>query len=255
MELVLLAALAFLAGFVDAVVGGGGLIQLPALFSVYPQAIPGALFGTNKFASIFGTAAATMRYARGARLRWPMLLPAALGALVFAFLGARAVSMLPVEVIRPLVLAMLIAVAIYTFKKKALGTVHVPRLKDMTEMWLGLATGAVLGFYDGFFGPGTGAFLIFIFVRLFGYDFLNASANAKVINTVTNFAALLYFIPTGNVLWLAAAIMAVSNVAGSVTGSHVAIRRGATFVRRVFLAVLTAIILKFGYDTFGLFAG
>jgi len=249
LELVLLAALAFFAGFVDAVVGGGGLIQVPALFTFYPQTAPGVLFGTNKFASIFGTSAATLRYARGIRLRWPMLLPTSVAALVFSFLGARIVTMLPTQVIRPLVLFLLIAVAIYTFKKKDFGSIHVPRLKGTPEKWLGFLTGALLGFYDGFFGPGTGTFLIFIFVRFFGYDFLNASASAKVINVMTNLAALLYFIPTGNVLWQTAVVMAASNVAGSVSGSHLALRHGAVFVRRLFLAVLAAIILKFGYDT------
>lgn len=254
MELALLAALAFFAGFVDAVVGGGGLIQIPGLFTVYPQASPGVLFGTNKVASICGTSAATLRYSRGVRLRWPMLIPASIGALIFSFLGARIVTLLPVEIIRPLVLVLLIAVAIYTFRKKHFGATHVPRLKGATEKWLGFAAGAVLGFYDGFFGPGTGTFLIFIFVRLFGYDFLNASASAKVINVMTNLAALLYFLPTGNVLWQAAAVMAVANVLGSVSGSHLALRHGAVFVRRLFLTVLTTIILKFGYDTVKLLA-
>jgi uncharacterized membrane protein YfcA len=249
LELALLAALAFFAGFVDAVVGGGGLVQIPGLFTLYPQAAPGMLFGTNKVASICGTAAATLRYARGVKLRWPMLIPASLGALVFSFLGARIVTLLPVEIIRPVVLVLLIAVAIYTFHKKHLGAVHVPRLKGAPEKWLGFAAGAVLGFYDGFFGPGTGMFLIFVFVRLFGYDFLNASASAKVINVITNLAALLYFLPSGNVLWQAAAVMAVSQVLGSVSGTHLALRHGAVFVRRLFLAVLGAIILKFGYDT------
>jgi len=252
LELVLLAVLAYFAGFVDAVVGGGGLIQIPALFTVYPQAVPGMLFGTNKMSSICGTAAATMRYTRGIKLRWPMLVPTSIGALIFSFLGARAVTLLPLQVIRPLVLVLLIVVAAYTFHKKHFGIAHVPLLKGAPERWLGFITGAVLGFYDGFFGPGTGTFLIFIFVRVFGYDFLNASASAKVINVMTNLAALLYFLPTGNVLWQAAAIMAVANVLGSVSGSHLALRHGAVFVRRLFLGVLTAIILKFGYDTFNL---
>lgn len=255
MDIALLAVFAFFAGFVDAVVGGGGLIQVPALFTIYPQASAGVLFGTNKFASIFGTGAATLRYMRGLRLRWSMLLPAATGALIFSFLGARVVTMLPTEIIRPVVLFLLVAVAIYTFRKKDFGSIHVPRLEGTPEKWLGFATGAALGFYDGFFGPGTGTFLIFIFVRFFGYDFLNASASAKVINTATNLAALIYFIPTGNIFWLAAAIMALANISGSFAGSHLAISRGVPFVRRLFLLVLSAIILKFGYDTLRALAG
>lgn len=182
-----------------------------------------------------------------------MLLPAALGALIFSFLGARAVSHLPVTAVRPLVLALLVVVAVYTFRKKDLGSIHGPRLEGTAEKWAGLATGAVLGFYDGFFGPGTGTFLIFVFVRYFGYDFLNASASAKVINTTTNLAALLYFLPTGNVLWLTVAIMAAANITGSITGSHMALTRGTPFIRRLFLGLLTVLTLKFGYDTLALF--
>jgi uncharacterized membrane protein YfcA len=249
LELLLLGVLAFFAGFVDAVVGGGGLIQLPAMFAVYPREPHGALFGTNKFASVFGTTAATLRYARGVRLRWVMLVPACIGALIFSYLGARIVSVIPVPVIRPLVLFLLVAVALYTFNKKELGTVHGPRLHGISERWPGFAVGAALGFYDGFFGPGTGMFLIFVFVRFFGYDFLNASASAKVINTATNLAALFYFVPSGNIIWAAAIIMATTNITGSFVGSHLAIRRGTLFVRRIFLVVLTVLIAKFGYDT------
>lgn len=249
MEILILAVLGFFAGFVDAIVGGSGLIQLPAMFAVYPNAPHGALFGTNKFSSVFGTTAAALRYARGLRLPWPMLIPACTGALIFSFLGARIVSMMPVPIIRPLVLLLLVAVTVYTFRKKDLGSVHGPRLRGASEQWFGFTVGAALGFYDGFFGPGTGMFLIFVFVRFFGYDFLNASASAKVVNTATNLAALLYFIPSGNIIWLAAVVMAAANISGSVAGSHMAIRHGTMFVRRIFLIVLSVIIAKFSYDT------
>ncbi len=249
MELIPLAVLAFFAGFIDAVVGGGGLIQVPSLFTFYPQATPAVLFGTNKFSSIFGTSAATLRYRRGIRLPWSMLLPAMASALVFSFLGAGAVSYFPKEVIRPLVLILLIVVAVYTFVKKDFGKHHAPRLTKSKEKWFGFGTGAALGFYDGFFGPGAGTFLIFIFVRVFGFSFLSASASAKVVNTATNFAALLYFLPTGNILWAAGLVMAACNLSGSFIGSHIAITRGAPFIRRLFLAVTTVIIAKFAYDT------
>jgi uncharacterized membrane protein YfcA len=249
LDLLLLAVLGFFAGFVDAVVGGSGLIQLPAMFTVYPNAPHGALFGTNKFSSVFGTSAATLRYMRGLRMPWSMLVPACAGALIFSFLGARIVAMMPVPLIRPLVLMLLIGVTIYTVRKKDLGIVHGPRLHGAREKWLGFAVGATLGFYDGFFGPGTGMFLIFVFVRFFGYDFLNASASAKVVNTATNLAALLYFIPSGNIIWPAAVVMASANITGSFAGSHLAIRRGTAFVRRTFLVVLAILIAKFGYDT------
>jgi uncharacterized protein len=178
-----------------------------------------------------------------------MLVPAAIGAFIFSFIGARLVSLLPMEVARPLVLVMLVAVGVYTLLQKNLGAVHGPRLYGAPEQLLGFCVGATLGFYDGFFGPGTGTFLIFIFVRLFGYDFLHASASAKVINWTTNFAALAYFVPTGHVLWLAAIVMGVCSVAGSVTGSHMALKHGTGFVRRLFLLVIAVMIAKFSYDT------
>jgi hypothetical protein len=248
-ELIWLAPAGFLAGFIDAVVGGGGLIQIPVLFVVFPQVAPAAIFGTNKFASISGTSVAMYRYARAVDLPWDGLRPAFGGALVFSLLGAATVSLLPREIIRPVVLALLIVVGTYTFAKKDFGRLHKPRLSASAEAWTGFAAGVGLGFYDGFFGPGTGAFLIFLFIRVFGYDFLTASASAKVVNWATNLAALLYFGFTGNILWEAAIVMAVCNIAGSWVGSHMAIRKGSGFVRTLFLILLVFLIGKFAYDT------
>ncbi|MBI4755932.1 MAG: TSUP family transporter [Betaproteobacteria bacterium] len=249
MELLFLAPLAFVAGLVDAVVGGGGLIQIPALFTAFPQGAPATLFGTNKLASICGTSVAALRYLRRVPVRWQAMLPALGAALVCSWLGALAVSLLPREVLRPLVLALLLLVAIYTFRRKDFGAIHAPLLGPRAERWAGLAVGAVLGFYDGFFGPGTGAFLIFLFIRYFGYDFLTASASAKLVNWTTNLAALAYFAPTGNVLWITALAMGACNIAGAVVGSQLAMRRGSGFVRGFFLVVLVALIGKFAVDT------
>jgi len=250
MDLALLAGMAFTAGLVDAVVGGGGLIQIPALFTVLPQAMPATIFGTNKLAAIFGTASAAWRYARRIQVPWRAALPAALTAFVFSYLGAMAVSLLPREVLRPLVLTLLILVALYTFARKDFGSIDHNRHHGSSDMLLAMMFGAVLGFYDGFFGPGTGSFLIFVFIRFFGLDFLRASSAAKIVNVATNAAALLYFGWHGQVLWTVAALMAVFNIAGAVFGTHLALRHGSGFVRKVFLAVATALIVKFGYDTF-----
>jgi uncharacterized protein len=249
---VLLSA-ALAAGFVDAVVGGGGLIQVPALFSVFPQssAVNAAtLFGTNKLSGIFGTAAAAWRYAKQVPMPWHVVLPGALAALVFSVLGAWAVTVLPSEFLRKLLPWILLAVWLYTLAKKDLGGRDVPRLSRRAERWAGLALGALLGFYDGFFGPGTGSFLVFALVRWLGFDFLRASASSKVINVACNVGALALFVPTGHVIWAVGLAMAVCNVAGSQLGSALAIQRGAGFVRGVFIVVVFALILRTGFDAY-----
>ena len=248
-DALLLAGMAFVAGLVDAVVGGGGLIQIPALFTLLPEAPPASLFGTNKFASIFGTASAAWRYARRIEVPWRVALPAAAAALPFSYVGAMAVSTLSREVLRPLILLMLIVVALYTFLRPNFGSVDAGRRHGVRAMWLAAACGAGLGFYDGFFGPGAGSFMIFVFVRLFGVDFLRASSAAKVVNMATNFAALVYFGSHGQVLWTTAIMMAACNIVGAQCGTHLALRHGNAFVRRIFLALATVLIAKFGYDT------
>ena len=248
-ELVALFLAAFLAGAVDAVVGGGGLIQIPALFAVYPAESAARLFGTNKCASVVGTANACWRYARQVEMPWRTILPAAVCAFLFSYAGAAAVAWLPKESIRPLILVLLIFAAGYTLMRKDFGSLHQPAHAGRRELVFASLLGAVIGFYDGFFGPGTGSFLIFLFVRFFGFDFLHASASAKVVNVATNLAALLYFVPNGHVLPLLAAAMALANVSGSLAGTWLALRHGSAFIRRVFLAVVSVLILKFAWDT------
>lgn len=244
-----LASAAFLAGLVDAVVGGGGLIQIPALFAVYPTENPATLFGTNKSASVFGTASAGWRYARQVVMPWRTLLPAALAAFVFSYLGAAVVAWLPREAVRPLILGLLIFAALYTLKRKDFGQMHAPMHSGFTELLYATLLGGVIGFYDGFFGPGTGSFLIFLFIRFFGFDFLHASAGAKVVNVATNLAALAYFLPHGHVLPWLALVMALANVAGSQVGTRLALRHGSAFIRYVFLLVVGVLILRFAWDT------
>ena len=249
MDSVLLIIAAGLAGLIDAVVGGGGLIQIPALFSAYPDAAAASLFGTNKCASIFGTASAAWRYSGRIEVPWRAVLPAALAAFVFSYLGAMSVALLPRALLRPLVLVMLFVVAAYIWLRKDFGRVDENRVHSRADMALAVVVGAGIGFYDGFFGPGTGSFLIFLFIRFFGLDFVRASSAAKIVNVATNGAALLYFLPHGNALWGVAAAMAAANVAGAQVGTRLALRRGTGFVRIVFLCVVSALICKFGYDT------
>ena len=182
-----LAAFAFIAGFLDAIVGGGGLIQLPALLIQFPQLALPTLFGTNKIAALSGTSIAAVQYAKRIRFNWKVLLSISLFSFIFSFLGARTVSYLDSEALKPLILIILIAIAIYTFIKKDLGNVATKDLSTTKKMIFGALIGAVIGFYDGFFGPGTGSFFVLAFVVILGFDFLSASAYAKVVNCITIF--------------------------------------------------------------------
>jgi uncharacterized membrane protein YfcA len=206
--------------------------------------------GTNKFASVFGTANAAWRYARRVDMPWRTTLPAAGAAFACSYAGALAVTWLPPALLRPLILLLLIGAAAYTFSRPDFGTIHRPQHSGRREFAYALLLGGAIGFYDGFFGPGTGSFLIFLFVRFFGFDFLHASAAAKVVNMTTNLAALAYFIPHGHFLPQLAVLMALCNILGSLLGTHLALRHGSRFVRIVFLCVVSAFIVKFAHDTF-----
>lgn len=242
---------AFLAGFVDSIVGGGGLIQLPALFVFLPAGLTGnvpSVMGTNKFSSICGTAVATAQYARRVRIEWRVILPAALCAFVFSFLGARTVSILNPKVIKPVILVLLLAVAVYTYTRKKGVPSRRLNIHPKWDIFISVAIGVTIGFYDGFFGPGTGSFLIISFVGLFGFDFLRASAGAKVVNLSTNIAAILWFALSGHILYHFAIPMAAANIAGSVAGSRLAILKGSDFVRRFFLGVVLLLIIRFAWE-------
>lgn len=246
METALILLASGFAGLIDAIVGGGGLILVPALFAVYPSAPPATLLGTNKCASVWGTAFATWRYSRRVDMRWHALLPAALCALLGSFIGAWNVTQVDPAFLRKLVPLILVAVLIYTLVKKDLGTTHQPHPNRRFEQFTACAIGAVIGWYDGFFGPGTGSFFIFLFVRFLGYDFLNASASAKLLNVATNIAAITLFALKGHVWWHIGLMMAVVNVAGSLIGSHLALKHGAGFVRWAFVIVVSLLIIKTG---------
>lgn len=249
-----LCAAAGLAGLVDAVAGGGGLIQLPALFLWLPPpetAAVAAVLGTNKLSSICGTGMAAVQYARRIPLHRPLLLPAAGAALAGAFLGARAVAWVNPAVLRPLIWGLLVLVTVYTVARKRLGEHHTPRFNARQERVWGALVGAGIGLYDGFFGPGTGSFLLFTLVSLFGFDFLVASASAKVINFATNLAALGTFAAGGQVLYRYGVPMAVCNVLGGWLGARLALGRGNRLVRAVFLTVTTALIVRFGWEVLG----
>jgi uncharacterized membrane protein YfcA len=249
-DFALLGGAAFLAGLVDAVVGGGGLIQIPAIFSVFPKEVPATLLGTNKLAAIFGTGAAAVNYARRVRVAWSTAAPAAVAAFALSFVGAWAVTRVPGDFVRGLLPLILLVVAVYTFRKKDLGSVHAPLHSGLMEKLLATVIGAAIGFYDGFFGPGTGSFLLFLFVRFFGFDFLSASAAAKVVNVACNFSALMWFGYSGHLIWQLGMLMAACQICGSVVGTRLAIKHGSAFVRKLFLVVVGVLIVKTAVDAF-----
>ncbi len=221
---------------------------MPALLIFLPGTPIPTLLGTGKVSSLAGTSMAVVRYARNVSVPWRAVLPAALTAFAFSFLGARAVSLLNPALLRPLILVLLVAVFVYTLAKKDLGALHAPRLSARAEKGYAVLVGMLIGFYDGFFGPGTGSFLIFAFVGLFGFNFLAASASAKTVNLATNLSALLYFAATGNILYHVALPMALCSSIGSFAGTRLAIAKGSSFVRVLFLVVVSGIILKLAYD-------
>lgn len=249
-DVALLCAFALIAGFLDAVVGGGGLIQIPALMILLPDAPIAALFGTNKCVSVCGTSAAIWQYTRHVRVPWAAVLPTMLTALLCGFLGAATVSHLDPAALRPLILGVLVLVLVYTLWRKDFGALHAPRLGRSAQIAAGLAIGAAIGFYDGFLGPGTGSFLVLAFVAVFGFSFLHASAIAKIVNVTTNVAAIAYFVPRGHVIPALVLPMAIANVTGGWLGAHMAIRRGSGFVRIVFLVVVGLLLTRFAYDIF-----
>lgn len=249
LSLYLLLLTGFLAGLMDAAVGGGGLLQIPGLFGLLPAHTPVAtVMGINKTASFCGTLTAATQFAKRVALPWKMLLPAALLAFAASYGGARLVAYVPVQYMKPAMLAVMLAMFVYTFRRKDLGQHVRERALSRRETALGMACGALIGFYDGIFGPGTGSLLAFVFVRFFAYDFLTATASAKIINLTTNLAALSFFIPAGHTVWAWALPLAAANFCGGLAGARLALLGGTRFLRYGFMALLCLLIGRFAWD-------
>ncbi|MBO3749746.1 TSUP family transporter [Streptosporangiaceae bacterium NEAU-GS5] len=246
-QVVALLAAALAAGWVDAVVGGGGLLQLPAL--LLAGLSPVEALAVNKCAGVFGTGSAAVTYARKAVSDPGIAVPSGLLAVPFAGLGAASASMLNAAVLKPLVLVVLIGVAAFVTMRPAFGAAahSERRIPARIAVAVGLA-GTAIAFYDGLLGPGTGTFLLIVFASVVGMDFVHASATAKAVNTGTNLGALMVFAWQGHVLWGLGLGMAVCNIAGAQIGARMAIRRGARFVRIVLLCVVTALVIRLAYD-------
>ena len=240
---------AFVAGWVDAVVGGGGLIQLPALLIGLPSSTPpAAILGTNKISSFCGTATSSLTYALRIPLDWRTVMPLVVASAIGSAVGASLARLLPRDAFTPIVLLALIGVGLYVWRRPQLGMVSVRKYAGRRHYGLTVLIGLVVGAYDGFLGPGTGSFFVILLVAVIGYGFLEASATAKIANLVTNLSAIVVFGLSGSVLWTLGLMMGAANLVGGYIGARTAISRGNSFVRKVFLVVLTALIIKLAYD-------
>ncbi len=248
---VLLVLAALLAGFLDAVVGGGGLIQLPALVVWLPGAAPVQILATNKIASICGTSVAAATYYRRVRPDPRTFGPLMACAFVGSLAGAAVASRIPREAFEPIVLVALVVVGAVVVLRPSLGEETALRFHGRRHLGVAMASGAVIGFDDGALGPGTGSFLVFAMVGLLGYSFVEGSAKARLANWATNLAALCVFIPQGAVLWGIGLAMGVANLVGGYLGARMAVARGSGFVRGFFMAVVLAFVVRIGGEVLG----
>lgn len=246
-DIIILCLAAFGAGFVDSIVGGGGLIQLPALMMVLPHYPVVTILGTNKLVSVTGTGFSAWRFSRQIPFLRTIIIPAILCAFIFSFFGAYVVSIVSNDLLKPFFMVLLFVVFILTIKNKNFGLKdHDPNVE--IAAWKPIVIGSLIGFYDGFFGPGTGTFLILAFVGLLGMTFVQGSAYAKIINLATNLAALLLFMFKGKFLLQYAVPMILFNVLGAVLGVRLALLKGNTFVRGLLRVIILVTILKLGYQ-------
>ncbi len=247
-ELYILLPLTFVAAMLNASVGGGGLVLIPGLFTLFPSTVPAALLATEKCAGVTGLATASVQYARRIQLPWRLVAMASGAAFCGSHMGARAIAVLPSNWVKPFVVFLLIVMLLYTWFKPDFGKqdAHVPISRN--DLIRGLLIGTAIGFYEGFFGPGAGSFLIFLFVRVFHFDFMRATACAKVVNMSTNLGALAYFIPAGLVIYPLAIPMVFAMIGGSFAGSHLAMKGGNRWLRRLFLVLVLSLLGKLVWD-------
>ena len=249
LTVLLLCLVALAAGWIDSVVGGGGVIQLPALFIGLPSSTPVAtVSGTNKLSSVVGTAMASATYVSKIKIHWPTALAVVVTAYGGSTLGATLVRFIPRTAFSPIIVVIVAVVGVYTWRRPKLGETTSLRHHGVSHWLIALAIGAVIGVYDGMVGPGTGVFLTIAFVALLGYGFLEATTMAKLANLTTNIAALVVFGFSGQILWLLGGCMAVCNLTGAAIGSRMAIKHGNRFIRSVFLIALIIVEAKLIYD-------
>ena len=249
-QLALLCIAAFCAGFIDAVVGGGGLIQLPAALILLPSYPVSSIIASLKIPAFSGTSVAAYQYVRRVEIDWKRVTLMCTIAFFASFSGSYLLTMVSNAFMKPVLLVVLTVVAIYTFIKKNFGQKAGDAPPEKLQLWFAVAISLCIGFYDGFIGPGAGSFLMLAFIALLGYDFLHASANAKLVNLATNLGSITLFLFKGKVIWLLALPMAASNALGGAIGARLAIGKGNRFIRIFFLFVVVATLLRFAYDIF-----
>lgn len=250
LTLIFILVAAFSAGFVDAIAGGGGLIQLPALLISFPDREVAEVAGTNKLGSIFGTSAAALNYRRNIKTDPKLLLAMVLPAFIGSGSGSLLATKISTEQLKVTIVVMLVAVFAYTLARPDLGKVEVLKGAAKRQRTVGAIAGLTIGFYDGFIGPGTGTLLMIVLVAALGFAFIGASAIAKVVNVATNFASILVFGISGSIMWVVGLAVGICNLAGGIIGSRVAIRRGSDFVRKFYLVVTFALIVRVLLDLF-----
>jgi uncharacterized membrane protein YfcA len=250
LTLIFILIAAFSAGFVDAIAGGGGLIQLPALLISFPDREVAEVAGTNKLGSIFGTSAAALNYRRNIKTDPKLLLAMVLPAFIGSGSGSLLATQISTEQLKVAIVVMLVAVFAYTLARPDLGKVEVRKGAAKRQRTVGAIAGLTIGFYDGFIGPGTGTLLMIVLVAALGFAFIGASAIAKVVNVATNFASILVFGISGSIMWVVGLAVGICNLAGGIIGSRVAIRRGSDFVRKFYLVVTFALIVRVLFDLF-----
>ena len=248
--LALLCVAAFTAGFVDAIVGGGGLIQLPVALILLPSFPVASVVGSLKIPSFSGTAFAAIQYIRKVQLHWKLLLMMMLLSTLSAFVGSSLLTVVHNYFMKPILLVVLSLVAIYTYTKKNFGQHSDKELSNGKRLLYAAIISVFIVFYDGFIGPGTGSFLILAFITLMGIDFLHASANAKMVNLATNAGSITLFVIKGTIIWSIAIPMAISNALGGIIGARLAIIKGNKFIRIFFLIVIVGTLIRFAYDVF-----
>lgn len=248
--IILLCIASFFAGFVDAIVGGGGLIQTPVALILLPNLSVSTIIGSLKIPAFSGTSFAARQYLKEVDMNWKLLSIMAIVAFGSAFLGSHVLTLTSNNFMKPLLLIVLALIAIYTFAKNDFGQQQKRNLSQQKQLVLALLISIVIGFYDGFIGPGTGSFLVLAFVSVLGFDFLHASANAKMVNLATNFGSICLFVLKGKIIWLFAIPMAICNALGGLIGAKLAIKKGNGFIRIFFLIVVVGTLLRFGYDVF-----